>query len=79
MNGLASFAVVIFPDFNLERYDAIKRLLMIHLGIPSQCVRTQTIIDASTYIYLNLLLQITPNHSKSLQITANNSENWRDF
>jgi hypothetical protein len=64
LNALHSFAVVIFPDFNLERDDGIKRLLTIHLGIPSQCAQTQTIIDASTYIYLNLLLQITPNHCK---------------
>jgi hypothetical protein len=61
-NGTPSFAIVIFPDVNKERYDAVKHLLTVDLGVPSQFVKAQTLFASKTgagSVHLNLLLQIT--------------------
>jgi hypothetical protein len=61
-NGTPSFAIVIFPDVNKERYDAVKHLLTVDLGVPSQFVKAQTLFASKAgagSVHLNLLLQIT--------------------
>lgn len=41
--GTPSFIIVVFPDYNKERYDAVKQLLTVDLGIPSQMVKSTTL------------------------------------
>lgn len=70
--GTPSFIIVVFPDVNKERYDVVKQLLTVDLGIPSQFVKSSTLFNKTnnestelinprlfTNICLKLLYQIT--------------------
>jgi hypothetical protein len=61
-SGSPSYVLVIFSDVSQERYDALKQLLTIDLGIPSQFAKVSSIFDDSRVsipVCVNLLLQIT--------------------
>lgn len=75
--GTPSFIIVIFPDVNKERYDIVKQLLTVELGIPSQFVKSSTLFsnkvssDAdSNYNLINSKIFSNICHKLLLQITA---------
>jgi aubergine-like protein len=61
-SGTPSFVLVVFPDSNQERYDVLKQLLTIDLGIPSQFAKAASICveppAAAAAVCTNILIQI---------------------
>lgn len=54
--GTPSFIIVVFPDVNKERYDIVKQLLTVDLGIPSQFVKSTTLFPKNNTTESNNLL-----------------------
>lgn len=52
-------AVCIFSNANKERYDGIKQLCNIELGIASQCLNNRALTKHTSYLFSKVMMQIT--------------------